>query len=302
MLASVAGLMALAARESRTGRLAGIETWREAAARLDAELGKTPRDGLRAQVGAVVVHAAVVEHIGARDLFTRVWARARVRPSARLAIGTRRRKLQRIELDLVTVAWTDMPRHIAARWTREDGERWREVVRSSLGDDPSCRMVSDGHTVELTTTGVLDSPGRLVAAVELVGRIAGDDLGATTVLSELPSATLVPGQLAVRLAPDDVLVEVDPATSATVMRGAAELAGARLRVRTSDELRRLEQKWATAEVATAFAASGAAVLEVSLGESRLAWSRLELDPHKLRAGLAVIRRVAGTAGDPSPYR
>src|SRR5688500_8547717 len=123
---------------------------------LGAEAGRTPHHGLRVEIGAVDVRAMVVEHIGARARHTRVWARARVRPQPRLALGTRRRRLESVSLDPETTAWTDRPRHVASRWTAGDGARWRRI---QLGDG-DCRLVSDGDTVELVIDTVVDDAER----------------------------------------------------------------------------------------------------------------------------------------------
>jgi hypothetical protein len=267
-------------------------------------MGRTPHDGIRAPIGAVEVAAAVVYHLGARDRHTRVWARARVRPQARFALGTRRRRLEQVALEPEILAWTDRPRHVQARWTAGDGERWRRVQRAEAGAqraDRTCRLVSDGHLVELVINEVIKDAEWLVAAMELVARIASDDLGAVAALSALPAATPVPGAIAVRLAPDDVLVEVDPHTSSTVIHGTAEVGAPRVRIRSADELARVAAKWATPDVVAAFTASGAATLEVSLGETRLAWLELELDAASLHAGITLVRRIAGVDAA-APYR
>jgi hypothetical protein len=299
LLFGAVGAVGLGASEGRRRRNDGVEAWRRAASALGAEAGRTPHHGLRAVVGAVEVHAQVIDHIGALARQTRVWARARVRPQPRLALGTRRRRLESIALDPATMAWTDRPRHVAARWTAGDGARWRRVQEGASAD--TCRLVSDGDTVELVIGAVVTDTDRLIAAIELVGRIANDDMGATAALADLPAATPVPGKLAVRLAPDDVVVEVDPHTSSTVIRGTAEIGAARVRVRSIEELERVRARWATPDVVAAFAGSGAATLEISLGESRLAWLKLELGAERLRAGIATIRRIGGGASA-EPYR
>jgi hypothetical protein len=305
VIAGVFGGLVMAVRHDRR-RLALVHAaWRDAAARLGAELGRTPHAGLTARIGAVDVRAAVVDHIGARARFTRIFARARVRPQARLAVGTRRRRLQPVELDVNLAGWTDRPRHVAARWTRGHTERWQRVrgaVTTESGEP--CRLVADGHNVELVVGGAIDNPEGLIAAVELVGRIADDDLGAGDALAALTGASaLHPPALGVRLSPDDVVIAIDPQTSATVITGAAELGATRVRVRSAAELAGLSTRWATAAVSAAFAASGAATLVVSLGETRLAWDHLELDLDRLRAGLTVVRAIASAPSDAgAPYR
>jgi len=301
VVVGVLGLVGLAAGEGRRRRHDGQAAWAAAAVELDAQVGRTPHDGLRTRASGVEVSAAVVEHLGARARHTRVWARARVRPGPRIALGTRRRRLQSIALDPATTAWTDRPRHVAARWTAADTERWRRVRSGPIGEDPSCRLVSDGHNIELVIDDVVTDAPRLVAAIELVGRIASDDLGVAAAFAELPGAMPVPGELAVRLAPDDLVVEVEAHTAATVMHGTARVGAAAVRVRSAAELERVRERWATPDVRAAFAASGAAMLVVSLGESRLAWARVELDLERLRAGIAVVRGIAGSASA-SPYR
>ena len=305
VIAGVFGGLVMAVRHDRQ-RLALVHVaWRDAAARLGAELGRTPHAGLTARIDGVVVRAAIVDHIGARARFTRVWARARVRPQARLAVGTRRRRLQAVELDAGVAAWTDRPRHVTARWSRADTERWQRVRAAVTAESGApCHLVSDGYTVELVLGGSVDSPEGLVAAVELVGTVAADDLGAIEALSALPGASsLHEPALGVRLPPDDVVVEIDAQTSATVITGTAELGATRVRVRSGPELARLATRWATPALAAAFAASGAAVLVVSLGETRLAWNRLELDLDRIRAGLTVVRAIASAPGDAgAPYR
>lgn len=296
------GVIGLGASEGRRRRLDGADAWRAAAVAVGGNAGRTPYQGLRARIGATEVRAAVDDHIGAKVRQTRVWALARVRPQPRLALGTRRRKLESIALDPATTAWTDRPRHVASRWTESDSERWRTIHGGAFdADDAACRLVSDGHTVELVIDGVVLETARLVAAVELVAKIANDDLGAAAALAELPAASPVPGVLAVRLAPDDIVVEIDPSSSVTVIRGSAEPGATKVRVASADELARVRARWASPDVVSAFAASGAATLEVSLGDSRLTWAKLELDGDKLRAGIAVVRRIAGDER-PTPYR
>lgn len=296
------GLIGLGASEGWRRRHDGADAWRAAAVAVGGDAGRTPYQGLRARIGATEVRAAVADHIGARHRQTRVWAQARVRPQPRLALGTRRRKLESIALDPLTTAWTDRPRHVAARWTESDSARWRTIHGGAAAADESmCRLVSDGHTVELVIDGVVIDTARLVAALELVAKIANDDLGAAAALAELPSASPVPGALAVRLAPDDILVEIDPLTSTTVIRGTAEASGTKVRVRSADELARVQARWASPEIVAAFAASGAVALEISLGDTHLTWPKLELDSEKLRAGIAIIRRIAGD-DRPTPYR
>jgi hypothetical protein len=292
-------VVGLAATEGRRRRADGAVAWAEAAAELNGQAGRTPHEGLRASVGGVAVRAAVVDHLGARRRHTRIWAQARVRPGPRLALGTRRRRLQSIALDPSTTAWTDRPRHVASRWAAADTERWRRI-RGAHESDGGCRLVSDGHTVELVVDEVVTDAARVVAAVELVGRIAGDDVGAVAAFGGLTGATPVPGALAVRVAPGDFLVEVDEQTSATVISGSAPVGSAPVRVRAGGDITRAKAAWATPVVAAAFAASGAQSLVVSLGESRLAWAKLELDLERLRAGLVVVRAVAGDAS--TPYR
>jgi hypothetical protein len=305
VIAGVFGGLAMAFRHDRR-RLALVHAaWRDAAGRLGAELGRTPHAGLTARVDGAVVRAAVVDHIGARARFTRVWARARVRPQARLAVGTRRRRLEAVELDAGVPGWTDRPRHATARWSRGDTERWQRVRAAVTAESGApCHLVSDGYTVELVIGGAVDSPDGLVAAVELVGRIAGDDLGAIEALSALPGASTLPEPaLGVRLAPDDVVVEVDAQTSATAITGTAELGATRVRVRSAQELAAVKARWTSPALAAAFTASGAATLVVSLGETRLAWDRLELDLDRIRAGLTIVRAIASALGDAgAPYR
>jgi hypothetical protein len=264
--------------------------WHAAAERLGAAMGPSPYHGLVSKRGTIAIHARVIEEIGVRSRQTQVWARARVRPQPRIAIGTRRRRLQHVALDVGVVAWTEQPRRLATRWTSDDTGRWHVLAPA--------RLVGDGQTINCTIDGVVDSVDRLCAAVELVGRLADDDLGAAAALAGLPGATPLPGLLAVRLSPDDVVVEIDEHASATVIRGGAP-ATITARLRSRAEIERAE--WATPETATAFAASGAAAIDVRLGESRLTWASLELDPVKLRAGIAVIRAIAG-GGDAGPYR
>jgi hypothetical protein len=231
---------------------------------------------------------------------TVVYAAVRVRPGLRIAIGTRRRRLQPIALDPSTNAWTDRPRHLAERWTAADTARWHRAAAGRDGPDPSCRLISDGAGVTLTIDGVVDDADRLIAAIELVARIASDDLGAVAVFAQLPGAIPVPGALAVRIAPGDLLLEVDD-RGATAIAGTAALSGSAITVRSADDLARVKARWATPDVGAVFTTTGAAKLTVSLGEARLVWARLELDAARLRAGIELMRRIAGV-DDTAPYR
>ena len=279
----------------RQRRREHAEAWQLAAHRLGATPAGSPERGFVVRRGPLAIEAKVMAELGARRRTTRVWARAAVRPHPRYSVGLPRRGLQPVALGPATTpAWADRPSWLVARWTPALARWWSQVAAT--------RLTSNGQEVEVLMARVVDNPSDLEAAVELVAALAGDDLGAQAAFVAVPGAAPVPGRLAVRVGPDDILIEVEHVrgVARTVITGGT-LHAPRARLRGAHQLEAARLPWVSAHVLHALASSGPAELAWAPGAAQLAWPHLELEPGRLRAAVEVVR-AAISADSAAPYR
>jgi hypothetical protein len=180
------------------------------------------------------------------------------------------------------------------------------AMDAMLAGFPQATVSADVFTLELSERGIWTDPGKIHAALDLVGELAARDLRGETALRAIRGAAFgsSAGRPWVEL---DVPVRVTISTEdvggqlATVAR-LAEDPGADPLVLAIDPSGRPEDRALASKLPQGahvhLSRTGAGTLHIEPGATRFVWPDVELDPERLRAGAELLGalRTGGPGG------